>query len=106
MMEMSKEDILAAIKEKIISVVPDANVVLFGSRARGDWHEESDWDILVLTNEEVSYELDDQLFDVLYPIILEIFNPINIILVNQTEWLTNPAYQTLLIETKDEKVLL
>lgn len=37
-------------------VDPFADVILFGSRARGDFHEESDWDILILTEEEVGYE--------------------------------------------------
>jgi predicted nucleotidyltransferase len=44
---MTKEEILAAIKEKVLSIVPDAKVMLFGSRVPSDWHEESDWDILV-----------------------------------------------------------
>lgn len=27
---------------------PNSNLILYGSRARGDAHEESDWDLLVL----------------------------------------------------------
>lgn len=105
-MAMNREEILKVIKEKIIGILPDARIMLFGSRARGDWHEESDWDVLVLTNQEVTRELDDKLFDVLYPIVLEIFNPINFILVNENEWLTNPAYLILSHETSNEKILL
>lgn len=29
----------------------DAQVILFGSSARGDWEEKSDWDFLILTDE-------------------------------------------------------
>ncbi|RKX55115.1 MAG: hypothetical protein DRP50_03400 [Thermotoga sp.] len=32
------------------------NIFLFGSRARGDFDEESDYDILVILNEEISIE--------------------------------------------------
>ena len=105
-MAMTRDEILAAIKEKILSVVPDAQVVLFGSRARGDWHEESDWDILVLTEQEVTNELDDKIFKAVYPITLEIFNPINFILVNENDWLTSPAYYALSLGIKDEKVTI
>ena len=62
-MAMTREEILAAIKERVLSIVPDAKVMLFGSRARGDWHEESDWDILVLTEQEVTDELDDKVYE-------------------------------------------
>lgn len=37
--------ILNDISSKVHTVLPDAQVLLYGSRARGDWHEESDWDI-------------------------------------------------------------
>ena len=36
------------IKSTILSIEPTAEVILFGSQARGDVHEESDWDVLVL----------------------------------------------------------
>src|SRR3989339_1983652 len=41
-------NILREIKEKIIQVEPEAEVYLFGSRARNDFNEDSDWDLLVL----------------------------------------------------------
>ncbi len=105
-MAMTREEILLAIKERILSVVPDAKIMLFGSRARGDWHEESDWDILVLTEQEVTDELEDKVFDALYPITLEIYNPINFILVNEKDWLIKPAYYSLSLGIKDEKIPL
>ena len=33
-------------------ILPDEKVILFGSQARGDAHEESDWDLLVLIDKE------------------------------------------------------
>ena len=32
-------------------------IVLFGSRARGDFREDSDWDILVVTREKLSKDM-------------------------------------------------
>lgn len=43
-----RQDILKEIKQSVISIDENAEVILFGSRARGDYHDESDWDVLVL----------------------------------------------------------
>lgn len=49
----TKNEILKQIKAAVVEVDPSAQVILFGSQARGDAHEESDWDVLVLTGKEV-----------------------------------------------------
>jgi len=48
------EDILKQIKKAITEVaqrhgIEIDKIILFGSRARGDSREESDWDVLVVT---------------------------------------------------------
>ncbi len=65
-MRKPREEILHLIKEAVHSIVPDAKVILFGSRARGDERNDSDWDLIVLLNkpkiepsdfDEISYPL-------------------------------------------------
>ena len=46
---MTEKAMLQRIKQNVHEVDPQAEVWLYGSRARGTAHEESDWDILVLT---------------------------------------------------------
>ena len=42
------------LREVANSVLPaDAHVWLYGSRARGDAHEDSDWDLLILLAKEI-----------------------------------------------------
>ena len=47
-MQRTREEILQSIKVILHSVAPDGKVILFGSRARGDAREDSDWDLLIL----------------------------------------------------------
>lgn len=46
---MEKEQIYKKIKQLAIAILPQGSSLwLYGSRARGDNHEHSDWDLLIL----------------------------------------------------------
>lgn len=54
--------VLGRIKETILGVAVEYGVVvddiiLFGSRARGDFREDSDWDVLVVTRDRVEEDV-------------------------------------------------
>lgn len=50
--DSSARQIAEKVKNIVIRYDINAVVILFGSRARGDAAEESDWDFLVLTNKQ------------------------------------------------------
>ena len=50
---MTDADFLQAVKRSVHEIDPQAEVWLFGSRARGDARPDSDWDFLVLTEKPV-----------------------------------------------------
>ena len=50
---------IQALKRQIL---PNEKVILFGSQARGDAREDSDWDLLVLLNKENKTQEDDDKF--------------------------------------------
>jgi len=63
MLKLKEKDkeILKEIKRVIMDVAKEMEVeidkiILFGSRARGDYREDSDWDILVVTKRKLDRE--------------------------------------------------
>jgi len=50
--------LLNKIQKKIRSIVPNADIVLYGSRVRGEAGKYSDWDILILVDQVVDNDLD------------------------------------------------
>ncbi|MCR4826365.1 MAG: nucleotidyltransferase domain-containing protein, partial [Bacteroidales bacterium] len=49
---MDSELMRDSIKANVLEVNPNAEVWLYGSRARGTAREDSDWDVLVLTPDD------------------------------------------------------
>lgn len=50
---MERDQVISHIRQVAEKVLPKGSTLyLYGSRARGDFHEDSDWDLLVLLNKE------------------------------------------------------
>ena len=58
-----KNDIIfKRIKETIFKTDPTAQAYLYGSRARGTAKKDSDWDILILIDQEKNYLIEEKKF--------------------------------------------
>lgn len=77
--------ILRRIRESVTSAVPDSTVIFYGSRARGNPQEHSDWDVLILT-EKVSPSIKDLIYDALFEIELEHDIIIGPLILARDEW--------------------
>lgn len=61
-------ELLQRCKEAIRTVVPDADVILYGSRARGDATDGSDYDLLVLTDRSPDFGIHERLISSIFPL--------------------------------------
>jgi len=103
---INDKEILQRIKIEIHSVTPEAKIFLFGSRSRGDFHDESDWDILIITRTPPDRILKAKIHEKLFPLSVEICSFINTIIVSENDWLNNPSYYSLHLSTAAETILL
>ena len=60
MVQKTIEGIPLIVKDTIEKVDEEAKVILFGSRARGDFRLDSDWDFLILTKKEASWQFQKE----------------------------------------------
>ena len=74
------------VKQSVKAVDPNARVILFGSRARGDHQRTSDWDFLILTSREADEPMKQQIRDRLIDTELEAEEVISAIIFSQTKW--------------------
>lgn len=86
-MKQTQEYILSEIKKTLQIVAPSAKAMLFGSRARNDAREDSDWDILILIEKD---KIRNEDFDsIAYPLIelgWNIGEMINPVLYTFSDW--------------------
>lgn len=74
------------IKINIEEVDPNAQVILYGSRACGEERKESDWDILVLTDYPITVKKERNFRDHLYDLELEVEEPFSMFIFSKFDW--------------------
>ena len=85
MNHMNRNSLLSQVKNKVQEVSPDAEVILYGSRARGKAHSDSDWDFLILTDRN-SNELTDMIRHKIYEVEWESGEVLSSIVRSRKEW--------------------
>ena len=104
---MSSDVILENITKAIYRQDPKAQAFLFGSRARGDNKPDSDWDILILINNQiVTSEIENRFRDVLYNIELESGQIISTFIYPRSFWDNTLKYSPLYKAVKKEGIKL
>jgi predicted nucleotidyltransferase len=101
-MNNQKEIVLAMIKKQVREIDPLADIILYGSRARGDARPDSDWDILILVNSTADIETEKVFRHKLFDVELELGEALSTFVYNKQEWNSKywmtPLYKNISIE--------
>ncbi len=105
---MNKETayITGRILNEIKSIDPTVKVILFGSRARGDAKRDSDWDILILTKDTVTTEIERVFRYKLFDLELETGEVFSTFVYNTDTWNKKHKLTPFYKSIKQEGVLL
>ena len=85
-MKTTQEKLLKAVKNAVEEINPKAEVILFGSRARGEAKEDSDWDFLILTENKVNFWEEDIYRKSLFELEIELGEVLTLIFFSKKEW--------------------
>ena len=85
---MKKQDIVIA---KIVRLArkefPESEIILYGSRARGDNQKDSDWDLLVLIDApEVSFNREKKIIDDFYELEVDVGEAFSPLIYRKSDW--------------------
>jgi len=86
--------LLEKVKNAVKLIEPSAEIILYGSRAREDFHEGSDWDFLILVDGEVDDKRTDSIRHQLYEIEWETGEVLCSIVRSRVEW-ASPEYRVI-----------
>lgn len=90
-------DVIRAVKREVDKISIHNEVILFGSRARGDARHDSDWDFLILMKDKKLTKAEkNSLRNSLYEIELEADEVISSLIHSKYEWekrWVTPIYQ-------------
>jgi predicted nucleotidyltransferase len=83
---MEMKELTKRIKKELLRIEPEAEIYLFGSRARGDFKSDSDWDVLVLSpQKQITYDYELKLREPIFDIELET-GEISLLIYSKTDW--------------------
>jgi predicted nucleotidyltransferase len=104
-MNSKEKHIIGLIRSKINEKDPDADIILFGSHARGTANKDSDWDILILLNlPNVTRKIEQDYRHELFDVELEIGEAISTFVYSKSEWETKHSVTPLYFNISKEGI--
>lgn len=96
------DDASKSIKAAVLEIDPRAEIILFGSRARGDAREDSDWDVLILVPYDVNFKAEQTFRHRLFDVELKLGQVISTFVYSKQDWESRhritPFYQSIELE--------
>ena len=102
-----KQYITQLIRQKVNEIDNTAEVILYGSRARGDNRRDSDWDVMILLKrKDVDKKVEQTFRHHLLDIELEIGVPISVFVYSKSDWEGKYSITPLFRSIKKEGILI
>jgi predicted nucleotidyltransferase len=102
---MDRKELLNRIKSSIKSKDPEADIYLYGSRARGDENKNSDWDILVVTpKERITFEYESELRIPIFDLELDSGEVISVLVYSKSDWQKRKSISPLFTNVSKEGI--
>lgn len=90
---LSADEVLTAVSNIIARFLPDARILLFGSRARGDAEQTSDFDFAIDAGSKIPLDVIARIEDEIEE--LHTLKSVDIVDLNRV----NPAFKTIILKT-------
>jgi uncharacterized protein len=103
---MEDKVLLERIKRAVESIEPSARIFLYGSRARGEARPDSDWDLLVLVEGDVTPDRTSRIRRQLYEIEWETGEVLCAIVRDREQWRTPLARITPFWQSVNREAIL
>ena len=101
------QTMLELIKQNVHEVDAAAQVWLYGSRARGEAHDDSDWDVLVLSpKEKLTFKEEEQFMDHICDVIVKTGQAIQLFAYGMKDWHSRHSITPFYQNVQSEAVLL
>lgn len=97
-----ERELLTRCRVALQALDPTADVILYGSRARGDAQTESDYDLLIVVEGNATLEKENLLCRQLFPIQIETGKVITAFVFDRKSWNT-PLYRAMPFHKNVEK---
>ncbi|HPY88143.1 MAG TPA: nucleotidyltransferase domain-containing protein [Spirochaetota bacterium] len=103
---MNNYDLLKDLKQKLEKEIDISinKIILFGSRTNGNSEEFSDYDILIILNDEYNWITENKIYDSAYDIMLKEDLIFDIKIINQNEINTDRGRQPFIKNALQSKV--
>jgi uncharacterized protein len=102
-----KKHVIQLIRQKVNEIDNTAEVILYGSRARGDNKQDSDWDVMILLKQKnVDKKVEQTFRHHLLDLELEIGVPISVFAYSKSDWEGKYSVTPLFRSIKKEGILI
>lgn len=106
-MKVEYQKMLNLIKQNVQEIEPSAQVLLYGSRARGDAKEDSDWDVLVLSaKDELTFKEEATFMDHIIDLMVSTGEAIQLFAYGTKDWHEKHAVTPFYHSVYSEAILL